>query len=68
MKRLAPVDVVDVFVYVVVLNLAIEFVPEVISETFTLSLLTAVLLKAVLEWRVALLGTGSPSSWYRASG
>jgi hypothetical protein len=34
---------------VVVLNLAIEYVPSVISEGFTLSLLTAVLLKLVLE-------------------
>jgi hypothetical protein len=41
--------VVDVFVYVVVLNLAIEYVPAVISERFTLSLLTAVLLKVALE-------------------
>jgi len=41
--------VVDVFVYVVVLNLAIEYFPSVISESFTISLLTAVLLKAVLE-------------------
>jgi hypothetical protein len=40
---------VDVFVYVVVLNLFIEYLPFVISETFTLSLLTAVLLKFVLE-------------------
>jgi hypothetical protein len=39
----------DVFVYVVVLNLAVEYVPSVISETFTLSLLTAVLLKVALE-------------------
>ena len=46
-------DVVDVFVYVVVLNLFIEYFPAVISETFTLSLLTAVLLKAVLEVVVA---------------
>lgn len=44
-----PADIVDVFVYVVVLNLAIEFVPAVISETFTMSLLTAILLKVVLE-------------------
>lgn len=42
-------DLVDVFVYVVVLNLAVEYFPAVISETFTLSLLTAVLLKLVLE-------------------
>jgi len=47
--RLTPIDLVDVLVYVIVLNLAIEFFPSVISETFTLSLLTAVLLKVVLE-------------------
>lgn len=47
--RARPSDVVDVFVYVVVLNLAIEYVPAVISEGFTLSLLTAVLLKVALE-------------------
>ncbi len=41
--------VVDVFVYVVVLNLFVEYLPVVISETFTLSLLTALLLKGVLE-------------------
>jgi hypothetical protein len=41
--------VVDLFVYVVVLNLFVEYLPVVISETFTLSLLTAVLLKGVLE-------------------
>jgi len=45
--------VVDVFVYVVVLNLFVEYLPVVISETFTLSLLTAVLLKGVLEVVVA---------------
>lgn len=32
-----------------VLNLANEYVPTVITETFTVSLLTAVLLKVVLE-------------------
>jgi hypothetical protein len=41
--------VIDVFVYVVVLNLFVEYFPRVLSETFTLSLLTAVLLKGVLE-------------------
>ena len=41
--------IVDVFVYVVVLNLFVEYLPRVISESFTLSLLTAVLLKGVLE-------------------
>ena len=47
--RARPSDVVDLFVYVVVLNLAIEYVPSVISENFTLSLLTAALLKVALE-------------------
>jgi hypothetical protein len=44
-----PADVVDLFVYVVVLNLATEYFPSVISETFTLSLLTALVLKVALE-------------------
>lgn len=44
-----PADVVDVLVYVVVLNLTIELVPSVLSESFTISLLTAVLLKVSLE-------------------
>lgn len=52
--RARPADVIDVFVYVVVLNLAIEYVPSVISEGFTLSLLTAVLLKFALEVVIAL--------------
>jgi hypothetical protein len=47
--QVRPEDVVDVFVYVAVLNLAIEYLPAVISESFTLSLLTAVLLKLSLE-------------------
>ncbi len=46
---IAATDVVDVFVYVVVLNLAAEYLPNVVSESFTLSLLTAVMLKLVLE-------------------
>ena len=40
---------VDLFVYVVVLNLAIQYVPSIISESFSLSLLTAALLKIALE-------------------
>jgi len=48
-----PSDVVDLFVYVVVLNLAVEHVPAVISEGFTLSLLTALLLKLALEVVIA---------------
>ena len=49
----AAAAIVDVFVYVVVLNLFVEYLPQVLSETFTLSLLTAVLLKGVLEVVVA---------------
>jgi hypothetical protein len=49
----AAAAVVDVFVYVVVLNLFVEYLPQVLSETFTLSLVTAVLLKGVLEAVVA---------------
>ena len=37
------------FVYVVVLNLFVEFFPGVISESFATSLLTAIMLKIVLE-------------------
>lgn len=51
-----PAGVIDVFVYVVVLNLAVQYVPSVLSETFSLSLLTAVLLKLVLEVVVRLKG------------
>lgn len=53
-KWVTPADVVDVFVYTVVLNLAVEYLPAVISETFTASLLTALLLKVVLEVVVAI--------------
>ena len=53
-RRPSAADVVDVFVYVVVLNLAAEYLPLVITETFTMSLLTSVLLKAVLEVVVAI--------------
>ena len=55
-NRLEPhvtAAIVDVFVYVTVLNLFVQYVPQVISETFTLSLLTAALLKGVLEVVVA---------------
>ena len=51
-----PADVIDVFVYVVVLNLAIQYLPAVISESFTLSLLTAALLKVTLELVLLLKG------------
>jgi hypothetical protein len=54
--RARPADVIDLFVYVVVLNLAIEYVPSVISESFSLSLLTAGLLKGALELVLLLKG------------
>jgi hypothetical protein len=54
--RTRPADVIDLFVYVVVLNLAIEYAPAVISESFTLSLLTAALLKLALEVVILLKG------------
>ncbi len=44
-----PIDLVDVFVYLVVLGIFIQLFPDIITETFLLALLTAVLLKAVLE-------------------
>ncbi len=54
--RARSADIIDVFVYVVVLNLAVEYLPSVISEGFTLSLLTAVLLKVALEVVILLKG------------
>lgn len=46
---LRAIDLVDVFVYLVVLGVFIQLFPEVISESFLLALLTAILLKVVLE-------------------
>lgn len=48
-RRLDPAHLVDAFVYVVVLNLAAQFLPTVIAETFLVSLAVAVALKLVLE-------------------
>jgi hypothetical protein len=48
-RVVAAADVVDVFVYVVVLNLATEYFPQVVTESFTVSILTAIMLKVVLE-------------------
>lgn len=53
-RGLRPLDLVDVFVYVLVLNLADQFIPAVITETFLISVLTAILFKAVLEVVVVL--------------
>ena len=40
---------IDILVYIVVLNLFVEYLPSVIIESFTVSILTAILLKAMLE-------------------
>jgi len=63
--RARPEDVVDLFVYVVVLNLAVEYVPWIISEGFTLSLLTAALLKVALE--LVILIKNRILGWLRAA-
>ena len=47
--RLRATDLVDVFVYLVVLGAFIQLLPGVIAESFLLALLTAVVLKIVLE-------------------
>lgn len=47
--RLRAIDLVDVLMYLVVLGTFSQLFPAVISETFLLSLLTAILLKVVLE-------------------
>jgi hypothetical protein len=70
--RLRPVDLVDIFVYLVVLGVFIQLFPEVISESFLLALLTAVLLKVVLEGvlfvkkRIVARIRGALSRWTRA--
>ena len=47
--RPRSVDVVDLFAYIVVLGLFVQFLPAVVSESFALILLTAVMMKLVLE-------------------
>ncbi|NLF05025.1 MAG: hypothetical protein GX593_08535 [Actinomycetales bacterium] len=49
MARIRAIHLVDVLVYVVVIALFVQFFPAVISESFAITLLTAVLLKVVLE-------------------
>ena len=41
--------VTDVLVYIVVLNLFVEYVPKVITESFTISIFTAVVLKFLID-------------------
>lgn len=47
--RVRAIDLVDVLVYLVVLSLFVQFFPEVLSESFLVSLVTAILLKLALE-------------------
>lgn len=47
--RVHPIDLVDILVYLVILGAFTQLFPRVISETFLLALLTAILLKVVLE-------------------
>ncbi len=47
--RSRPLDLVDILVYLIVLGTFSQLFPAVISESFLLSLLTAVLLKVILE-------------------
>ncbi|MFK4728205.1 hypothetical protein ROT00_00800 [Agromyces mediolanus] len=54
MRRISAADVVDVFAYTVVLGVFVQLFPAVITESFLVTLLTAVLLKLVLELVVAL--------------
>ncbi|GAA1240897.1 hypothetical protein JOF42_001879 [Microbacterium phyllosphaerae] len=69
--KVRPVDLVDVFVYLVVLGAFTQLFPEVISESFLLALLTAILLKLVLEVvllvkkRIVTRIRGARSPWIR---
>jgi len=49
MRRIPAVHLVDILVYVVVIGLCVQVFPSVISESFAVTLATAVLLKLVLE-------------------
>ncbi|WP_182353866.1 hypothetical protein [Flaviflexus huanghaiensis] len=47
--KIRAVDLVDILVYVVVLGLFVQLLPQVISESFSMTLLTALLMKVALE-------------------
>ena len=55
--------VTDVLVYIVVLNLFIEYVPRVITESFTISILTALVLKFLIDVITGL--EGHVSGWFK---
>ena len=41
--------VTDVLLYIVILNLFVQYVPKVVTESFTISIFTAVVLKLLIE-------------------
>ena len=57
---------VDILISVVVINLFVEYAPEVIVESFTMSILTAILLKVVLDGIVRV--KKGVFGWFRARG
>ncbi|MCK3768868.1 hypothetical protein MZK47_04190 [Microbacterium aerolatum] len=48
-RLIRPIDLVDVLVYLIVLELFVQFFPSVVSESFLVSVITAVLMKIALE-------------------
>jgi|tagenome__1003787_1003787.scaffolds.fasta_scaffold19397983_1 hypothetical protein len=55
--------VADVLVFIVVLNLFVEYQPKVIAESFTISIFTAVVLKLLID---AIAGTEHRvSGWFK---
>lgn len=56
MRRNLALDIIDVFTYTVVLCTFTELFPAVVSESFLVSLATAILLKLVLEVVIRLKG------------
>ena len=64
----------DVLIYTIVLNLFVEYVDAVVIDSFTISILTAVLLKVLLdivmrfEHRVRGFFAGKEGAFYRVAG
>jgi hypothetical protein len=56
----------DVLISVVVINLFVQYAPSVIVESFTTSILTAILLKVLMDGIVAV--KGAVRGWFRARG
>ncbi len=56
----------DVLISIVVINLFVEYAPSVIVESFTISVLTALLLKLMMDAIVAI--KGRVFGWFKARG